>query len=94
MARIASGDFWFPFTGGLYPGAEYLDIVAVDGFNWVTTSPDTSWLRPAELFDATLAEVRAVRCIAGTSERCQRGPKAPFMNVISSVRRKWSAPRR
>lgn len=46
---------------GLYPGDAYVDIVALDGYNWGTTqSWGSVWQSPSELFGAGLTELRAV----------------------------------
>ena len=43
----------------LYPGAEYVDAVALDGYNWGSTDGyTTGWQSPAEVFDPTLEIVR------------------------------------
>lgn len=43
--------------GPLFPGAGYVDVVGVDGYNWGTTQPWSRWQSPAELLDSTLEEV-------------------------------------
>jgi mannan endo-1,4-beta-mannosidase len=43
-----------------YPGARYVDVVGIDGYNWGTTRPTTHWIAPADLFGPTIAEVRAI----------------------------------
>jgi hypothetical protein len=42
---------------GLYPGHDYVDAIALDGYNWGTTAA-SGWQSPGEVFDATLATVR------------------------------------
>jgi hypothetical protein len=49
------------FTGslalaGLYPGDDYVDVIAVNGYNWGATGP-SGWVTPSTVFDATLAEL-------------------------------------
>ena len=41
-----------------WPGARYVDRVAVDGYNWGTVPGGAGWQSPAELFDGTLRELR------------------------------------
>ncbi|WP_314038402.1 glycosyl hydrolase [Dietzia sp. CH92] len=43
--------------GPLFPGAGYVDVVGVDGYNWGTTREWSRWQSPVELFDRTLEEV-------------------------------------
>lgn len=43
---------------GLYPGADYVDTVALDGYNWGTSQSWSSWQQPWELFGWGLAEMR------------------------------------
>lgn len=33
-----------------FPGARYVDVLALDGFNWGTTRPDSRWQSAEELF--------------------------------------------
>jgi len=43
----------------LYPGAQYVDAIALDGYNWGSTDGyTTGWQSPAEVFDPTLEIVR------------------------------------
>ena len=44
----------------LYPGDDYVDVVGVDGYNWGTTQPWSSWQEPEEIFGPTLDEVAAL----------------------------------
>lgn len=46
-----------PLTG-LYPGAGYVDYVALDGYNWGTSQSWSSWQEPEVLFGEGLAQVR------------------------------------
>ncbi|MBC2587441.1 MULTISPECIES: glycoside hydrolase family 26 protein [Rhodococcus] len=41
----------------LYPGAEYVDVVGADGYNWGATQPWSRWTSPRELFEETLDEL-------------------------------------
>ncbi|KQP69461.1 hypothetical protein ASF40_16455 [Microbacterium sp. Leaf288] len=54
-----------PYTGStplasLYPGAEYVDAVALDGYNWGVSQAWSSWITPAPLFGDGLAQLRAL----------------------------------
>ncbi|KUI36015.1 endoglucanase [Mycobacterium sp. IS-1590] len=52
-----------PSAGNLadwYPGDEYVDVLGVDGYNWGTSLPSTSWVDPEQLFGAALDELRAI----------------------------------
>lgn len=43
---------------GLYPGADYVDVVALDGYNWGTSQSWSSWQQPWDLFAYGLSEMR------------------------------------
>jgi hypothetical protein len=45
---------------GLYPGHAYVDVVAVDGYNFGTSQSWSSWQRPDQLFGPTLSRVRSL----------------------------------
>ncbi len=54
-----------PYTGsvplpGLYPGAEYVDVTALDGYNWGTASSWSSWQSPQTLLGPGLQQLRAL----------------------------------
>jgi beta-mannanase len=54
-----------PYTGStplasLYPGAGYVDVVALDGYNWGTSQTWSTWTSPSALFGPGLAELRAL----------------------------------
>ncbi|MHA7261632.1 glycoside hydrolase family 26 protein [Arthrobacter sp. TMN-37] len=42
----------------LYPGAGYVDAVALDGYNWGTSASWSTWVEPDALFGEGLAELR------------------------------------
>ncbi|GIG29380.1 glycoside hydrolase family 26 protein [Cellulomonas marina] len=72
---------------GLYPGDAYVDVVAVDGYNWGTSAPGKRWQTPAEVFDETLAQVRAVAptkplMIAETASTELGGDKAAWVRAL------------
>ncbi|MBT2513145.1 beta-mannanase [Arthrobacter sp. ISL-30] len=48
-----------PLTG-LYPGAGYVDVVALDGYNWGTSQSWSSWTSPSALFGEGLAALRSL----------------------------------
>ena len=45
---------------GLYPGAAYVDVVALDGYNWGTAVSWSSWTSPSALFGEGLAALRSL----------------------------------
>src|SRR5664279_3096858 len=54
-----------PYNGStpldaLYPGAGYVDQVALDGYNWSTLLPWTHWTTPRALFGPGLAQLRRI----------------------------------
>jgi beta-mannanase len=54
-----------PYVGstalsGLYPGPTYVDVVALDGYNWGTAASWSSWTSPAGLFNKGLAQLRSL----------------------------------
>ncbi len=44
----------------VYPGDAFVDLVALDGYNWGTTVPWHSWTAAADVFGPTLAELRSI----------------------------------
>jgi hypothetical protein len=60
-----SGAPTFPIYGstdlaGLFPGAGYVDVVALDGYNWGTSASWSSWISPQDLFAPGIAQLRAL----------------------------------
>lgn len=57
---------WTPnenYDGGqdlslLYPGAEFVDIVGIDGYNWGASQPWSIWRDPQRIFSQPLAALR------------------------------------
>jgi hypothetical protein len=43
-----------------YPGTDYVDILALDGYNWGTTRPLTAWKSYEEIFSTPYARVTAL----------------------------------
>ena len=41
-----------------YPGDEFVDCFGVDGYNWGTTRPGTTWREAADIFADALAQMR------------------------------------
>lgn len=75
--------------GGLYPGASYVDAVALDGYNWGTSASWSTWVSPTELFDDGLTQLRALApgkqiIIAETSSAEQGGSKAAWNTSLIS----------
>lgn len=77
-----------PYTGsttlaGLCPGSAAVDVVALDGYNWGTTQPWSSWVAPGELFGDGLAQLRTLApgkpiLIAETASAEAGGSKAEW----------------
>jgi hypothetical protein len=44
----------------LYPGAGYVDVVALDGYNWGTTQPPGVWTTPQNLLGQGLSQLRTL----------------------------------
>ncbi|MHA7284088.1 glycoside hydrolase family 26 protein [Arthrobacter sp. TMS2-4] len=42
----------------LYPGAGYVDVAALDGYNWGTSQSWSSWQEPEALFGGGIAQLR------------------------------------
>ncbi|MFD3445195.1 glycoside hydrolase family 26 protein [Microbacteriaceae bacterium 4G12] len=53
-------DGQMPAFSTLYPGSSYVDVVALDGYNWGTTTSWSSWTSPSALFGGPLEQLRAV----------------------------------
>ena len=41
-----------------YPGSHYVDVVGIDGYNFGTATPHSTWVDPSEIFGATLKLLR------------------------------------
>lgn len=77
-----------PYTGstllaGLYPGAAYVDVVGLDGYNWGTGVAGRAWVSPSDLFGFGLERLRAVAAgkpiiIAETASSEVGGSKAAW----------------
>lgn len=74
---------------GLYPGASYVDSVALDGYNWGTSTSWGTWVSPSQLFGDGLAQLRALApgkpvLIGETSSAEQGGSKAEWTTSLIS----------
>ena len=77
-----------PLTG-LYPGAGYVDTVALDGYNWGTTQSWSSWTSPSALFGDGLSQLRSIApskpiIIAETASAEAGGSKADWNTALVS----------
>lgn len=76
--------------GSVYPGDGYVDIVALDGYNWGTTQTwGSSWQLPSDLFGAGLSALRTIApgkevIIAETASAEQGGSKADWHTALIS----------
>ncbi len=73
----------------LYPGPGYVDVVAMDGYNWGTTHSDSVWTSPADLFGSTLSQVRRIApglpiIIGETASAESGGSKADWITTLFS----------
>ncbi|MDR7160627.1 hypothetical protein J2X42_003346 [Arthrobacter sp. BE255] len=74
---------------GLYPGAGYVDIVALDGYNWGTSAAWSSWVSPQDLFAPGIAQLRGIApgkpiLIAETASSEAGGSKATWNTDLVS----------
>ena len=83
-----------PYTGStdlasLYPGSDYVDVAALDGYNWGTAVGWSSWASPSALFADGLAQLRALApgipiLIAETAASETGGSKATWNRDLVS----------
>jgi hypothetical protein len=71
----------------LYPGAAFVDAVALDGYNWGTSASWSAWVSPSQLFGQGLAELRGLApgrqiLIGETSSAEQGGSKAEWASSL------------
>jgi beta-mannanase len=82
-------DASMPAMSSLYPGASYVDVVALDGYNWGSTQAWTSWTAPSALFGPGLQQLRTIApgkpiLIAETASAEAGGSKADWSrNLIT-----------
>ncbi|ACL40917.1 beta-mannanase-like protein [Pseudarthrobacter chlorophenolicus A6] len=74
---------------GLYPGAGYVDVVALDGYNWGTSASWSGWISPQDLFAPGIAQLRALApgtpiLIAETASSEAGGDKAAWNTQLIS----------
>lgn len=74
---------------GLYPGAGYVDIVALDGYNWGTSASWSGWVSPQDLFAPGIAQLRELApgtpiLIAETASSEAGGDKAAWNTQLIS----------
>ncbi|MDQ0076961.1 hypothetical protein [Arthrobacter oryzae] len=67
----------------LFPGAGYVDIVALDGYNWGTSASWSGWISPQDLFAPGIAQLRTLApgapiLIAETASSEAGGSKAAW----------------
>lgn len=71
----------------LYPGADYVDVAALDGYNWGTSQAWSTWQEPQALFGEGLSQVRQLApgkpvMIAETSSSEVGGSKAAWNTTL------------
>jgi hypothetical protein len=74
---------------GLYPGAGYVDVVALDGYNWGTSAAWSGWISPQDLFGPGIAQLRVLApgapiLIAETASSEAGGSKAAWNTDLVS----------
>lgn len=74
---------------GLFPGAGYVDIVALDGYNWGTSQTWSSWISPVDLFAPGISQLRSLApgkpvLIAETASSELGGSKATWNTDLVS----------
>ncbi len=74
---------------GLFPGAGYVDIVGLDGYNWGTAASWSSWTSPSALFGDGLTALRSLApgkpiMISETASAEAGGSKADWNTALVS----------
>jgi hypothetical protein len=74
---------------GMFPGASYVDVVALDGYNWGTSASWSGWISPQDLFAPGIAQLRALApgvpiLIAETASSEAGGSKAAWNTDLVS----------
>ena len=74
---------------GLYPGGGYVDVVALDGYNWGTSQTWSSWVSPVDLFAPGISQLRTLApgkpvLIAETASSEMGGSKASWNTDLVS----------
>ncbi|MGY1705226.1 glycoside hydrolase family 26 protein [Geodermatophilus sp. SYSU D00697] len=70
-----------------WPGARYVDQVALDGYNWGTSRPGHAWQEPEELFADSVEELRGLApgvpiTIAEVASAEEGGDKAAWIRDL------------
>lgn len=75
-------DYSIPFTE-VYPGDEYVDWVALDGYNWGMTQPSEGWKELIDIFEPSYKQLTAITnkpmMIAETASAESGGSKAAWI---------------
>jgi hypothetical protein len=70
----------------LYPGDDYVDAVALDGYNWSTLHPETGWVSFDDIFAAGLEQLDDLssrpRMIGEVASAEQGGDKATWITAM------------
>ncbi|GIG35539.1 glycoside hydrolase family 26 protein [Cellulomonas pakistanensis] len=98
VVRVWSPNVSFPGSAPLasvFPGAEHVDVVGIDGYNWGTVRRDSTWQSPSRVFDATAAELRRIApgkplLLAETASTERGGDKARWIAELF----RWMAAQR
>ncbi|MFC0456128.1 glycoside hydrolase family 26 protein [Arthrobacter liuii] len=74
---------------GLFPGPGYVDVVALDGYNWGTSQTWSSWVSPVDLFAPGISQLRTLApgkpvLIAETASSEMGGSKASWNTDLVS----------
>ena len=74
---------------GLYPGAAYVNVVSLDGYNWGTAASWSSWTSPSALFGDGLTALRSLApgkpiMISETASAEAGGSKANWNTALVS----------
>jgi beta-mannanase len=74
---------------GLYPGAGYVNVVSLDGYNWGTAASWSSWMSPSALFGDGLTALRGLApgkpiMISETASAEAGGSKADWNTALVS----------
>jgi beta-mannanase len=74
---------------GLYPGAGYVDVVSLDGYNWGTAASWSSWTSPSALFGEGLTALRSLApgkpiMVSETASAEAGGSKADWNTALVS----------
>ena len=74
---------------GLFPGAAYVDVVGLDGYNWGTSASWSGWISPQDLFAPGIAQLRSLApgvpiLIAETASSEAGGSKAAWNTDLIS----------